>query len=66
MAETKLYWSLGFLLNCAGSMLFGGKVKSRCRLVDPAKVEAGKAAAKNDGDSAFVSTNDLLVANWAS
>jgi len=64
-AETKLYWSTGFLLNCAGSMLFGGKVQSRCRLVDPAKVAAGKASAKNDGDSAFVSTNDLLVAGWA-
>jgi len=64
-AETKLYLSVGFLLNCVGSMLFGGKVKSRCRLIDPAKVEAGKAAAKKDGDSAFVSTNDLLVAGWA-
>ena len=65
MAETKVYWGMGFLLNCAGSMLFGSKVKSRCRLVDPAKVEAGKASAKEDGDSDFVSTNDLLVAGWA-
>lgn len=63
--ETKVWFSLGFLLNVATSMLFGGKVKSRCRLVDPAKVEAAKAAAKGDGDSAFVSTNDVLVAGWA-
>ena len=26
---------------------------------------AAKAAAAQDGDSAFVSTNDLLVAGWA-
>ena len=64
-AETKVYWSMGFLLNVAGNMLFGGKVKTRCRLVEPSKVEEAKAAAKSDGDSPFVSTNDLLVANWA-
>ena len=64
-AESKLYYSTSFFLNCVGTMLFGGAVKSRCRLVDPSKVEAAKAAAKADGDSAFVSTNDLLVAAWA-
>jgi hypothetical protein len=37
-AETKLYFLPSFMLNCAATMLFGGKVKSRCRLVDPAKV----------------------------
>ena len=45
-------------------MLFGGAVKSRCRLVDAAKVDAAKAAAKGS-DSAFVSTNDLLTTAWA-
>ena len=64
-AESKLYYSVGFFLNCVASMVFGGAVRSRCHLVDPAKVEAAKAAAKEDGDSAFVSTNDLLTAAWA-
>jgi hypothetical protein len=64
-AESKIYLTPGFMLNCAATMLFGGPVKSRCTFVDPAKVEAAKVAAKQDGDSAFVSTNDLLVAAWA-
>ena len=38
--ESKVYLTLGFMLNCAASMLFGGTVKSRCTLVDPAKVDA--------------------------
>ena len=62
--ESTLFLTLSFMLNCAGAMLFGGKVKTRCRLVDPAKVEAAKAAAKEDGDCAFVSTNDVLTAGW--
>ena len=64
-AESRLYYSMSFFLNCVSSMMFGGAVKCRCRLVEPAKVEAAKAAAKEDGDSAFVSTNDVLVAGWA-
>ena len=64
-AESRFYYSVSFVLNCVSTMLLGGAVKSRCRLVDPARVEAAKAAAKADGDSAFVSTNDLLTANWA-
>lgn len=64
-AESRLYYSVSFFLNCVGTMLFGGSVKSRCRLVDPAKIEAAKAAAKADGDSEFVSTNDILVSGWA-
>ena len=64
-AESKIYLSPGFMLNCAATMLFGGAVKSRCVAVDSAKVAAAKAAAAQDGDSAFVSTNDLLVAGWA-
>lgn len=63
--ESMLYYSISFLLNALTTMAFGGKVKTRCRVVDPAKVEAAKAAAKDDGDSAFVSTNDLLTASWA-
>ena len=63
--ETQVWWSMGFLFNVVGRMVFGSKVESRCRLVDPLMVEAGKAAAKEDGDSPFVSTNDLLVASWA-
>jgi len=64
-AESKIYLTASFALNCASSMMFGGAVKSRCRLVDPAMVKGGKAAAKEDGDSDFVSTNDLLAAAWA-
>mmetsp|Transcript_58346 Transcript_58346/g.156133 ORF Transcript_58346/g.156133 Transcript_58346/m.156133 type:complete len:410 (-) Transcript_58346:166-1395(-) len=64
-AESKLYLTMSFMFNCASSMLFGRAVKPRCRFVDPAKVEAAKAAAKEDGDSAFVSTNDVLTAAWA-
>ena len=64
-AESKIYLTASFALNSASSMMFGGAVKSRCRLVDPAMVKGGKAAAKEDGDSDFVSTNDLLAAAWA-
>lgn len=64
-AESKLYFRVSFVLNCIGAMLFGGAVKSRCLLVDPAKVQAAKDAAKADGDSEFVSTNDVLTAGWA-
>ena len=63
--EANLYYSISFFANAVSTLLFGGKLKSRCRLVDPAKVAAAKAAAKSDGDSAFVSTNDLLTASWA-
>lgn len=64
-AESKVYTTVSFMLNCVSTMVFGGSVQCRCRLVDPVKVEAAKAAAKEDGDSAFVSTNDLLTAAWA-
>ena len=40
-AESKIYLSPGFMLNCAATMLFGGAVKSRCVTVDPAKVGLG-------------------------
>jgi hypothetical protein len=63
-AESRIYHSASFALNCAGNMVFGGAVRSQCRLVDKGRVEAAKAAAKGDGDSAFVSTNDVLTAAW--
>ena len=43
--ETKLYLTLSFMMNCIGTMVFGGKVKSRCSLVDPSKVATAKARA---------------------
>ena len=63
--ERNIYYTASFFLNCVATMLFGSKVKAKCRLVDPAKVEAAKSAAMEDRDSAFVSTNDILTVDWA-
>ena len=62
--ESQLFNSAGLIFNMLSTMIFGGKVRSRCRLVDPTKLAAAKAVAKEAGDSAWVSTNDILTAGW--